>query len=470
MKNLYTKAIVVMIITLCTVQLLSAQGNNYKLDGNNNGTSNSKLGFTNAANLKFITDGLVRQTISKEGDVIIENNLKVANGKIMVNSMDIGRILPPEGDSIIYFGEHTIQINTFNNRISWTPVQMPQPWPVFWTRGLTIANGTSAARGLNSMAFGNNAVVNLWADNSFAIGNNVNVSLNVKNSFVVGNGLTNNITNSFMLGWNGVTFFANPTHVGIGTTTPLTKLHVANSNGVDGLITSDPLASAGSGPLQNTDGFVVANNNGTMYKKLNFTGNSSDVLLGNGSFGAAPPPLGGPFWEMGGNNNAVQPFNNKLGTINFTDLNFIVNNISREYIRASDGFIGINTTNPQSRLHLNENNAVKLFSQWTNINTTGATATDGFLVGINSDGSAELRQQEDLPIRIFTNEGSLHEQRMIISHDASLNVPRVGIGTAALLNPRTYLHIGQDINETGFGYREWMNVGELVVADKSDNM
>ena len=466
MKNLLIKAIGVMIIALCTVQLLSAQGNTYKLDGNNNGTSNSKLGFTNSVDLKFITDGLVRQTITKEGDVIIENNLKLTNGKIMADSINIRRILPPEGDSIICFGEHSIQMNTNNNRILWSPVQVP-PWqPMFWTRGLTIANGTSAARGQNSMAFGNNAVVNFWADNSFAIGNNIQINLGVDNSIAVGYGFTNNISNSFMLGWNGVTFFANPTHVGIGTTTPLTKLHVASSDGVDGLITSDPLAFAGIGPLLNTDGLVIANNSGTMYTKINFTGNSSDVLLGDGSFGNAPPPTGGPFWEIDGNNNATPPLNNRLGTTNPIDLMFIVSNNPRQFIRASDGFIGINTTNPQSRLHLNENNAVELFSQWTNINTPN----DGFLVGINSDGVAELRQQEDLPIRIFTNEGLLHEQRMIISHDAGSNFPRVGIGTSVLTNPRTYLQVGFDCNITGNGYRDWMDIGELVVNDQEDNM
>jgi hypothetical protein len=59
---------------------------------------------------------------------------------------------------------------------------------------------------------------------------------------------------------------------------------------------------------------------------------------------------------------------------------------------------------------------------------------------------------------------------MIISHDAASNVPRVGIGTEALLNPRTFLHIGQDIDVGSNGHRTWMNIGELVVNDQSDNM
>ena len=167
---------------------------------------------------------------------------------------------------------------------------------------------------------------------------------------------------------------------------------------------------------------------------------------------------------------ASQPF----GTLRFR-LGLIQRMILKDGLGQVHLGIGNNFSDPQHMIHIHTTPIIINFPPLASMigfthNLTGATATDGFLVGIASDGSAELRQQEDLPIRIFTNEGSLHEQRMIISHDASLNVPRVGIGTAALLNPRTYLHIGQDINETGFGYREWMNVGELVVADKSDNM
>jgi len=130
--------------------------------------------------------------------------------------------------------------------------------------------------------------------------------------------------------------------------------------------------------------------------------------------------------------------------------------------------VGIGTQNAQSKLHLFTPTG-NVFSQTTN-NITSASATDGFLVGINTDGVAELRQQEDLPIRIFTNDGVLHEQRMIISHDAGSNVPRVGIGTSVLSEPRTFLHIGQNINTVSSGYRTWMNIGELVVNDQSDNM
>lgn len=54
-----------------------SQGSNYKLDGNSNGNESSVIGFKNAADFKIITSDTVRQTITKEGDVIIENTLKV---------------------------------------------------------------------------------------------------------------------------------------------------------------------------------------------------------------------------------------------------------------------------------------------------------------------------------------------------------------------------------------------------------
>ncbi len=130
---------------------------------------------------------------------------------------------------------------------------------------------------------------------------------------------------------------------------------------------------------------------------------------------------------------------------------------------------------PLQKLSINDFDNTPVYTSFSNLATNSGPftlplVTDGFLVGIADDGTAELRQQENRAIRIFTNEGLLNEQRMIISHDATINVPRVGIGMNNLSEPRTFLHMGQDINETGTGYRNWMNVGELVVGEKSINM
>jgi hypothetical protein len=167
---------------------------------------------------------------------------------------------------------------------------------------------------------------------------------------------------------------------------------------------------------------------------------------------------------------ASQPF----GTIRF-QLGPMQRMILRDGLAQVHLGIGNNFSDPQHMIHvhttpiiINQPPPASMIGFTHNL--TGASATDGFLVGINSDGVAELRQQENLPIRIFTNDGVLHEQRMIISHDATSNVPRVGIGTSVLTNPRTFLQIGFDCNIAGNGYRDWMDVGELIVNDKEDNM
>jgi len=75
-----TKNIIsILLVLLIGSQIIkvNAQGNNYKLDGNNNGTSSSKLGFTNNADLRFVTNDSVRQIITKDGNVIIEKDLHV---------------------------------------------------------------------------------------------------------------------------------------------------------------------------------------------------------------------------------------------------------------------------------------------------------------------------------------------------------------------------------------------------------
>ncbi|HNQ68730.1 MAG TPA: tail fiber domain-containing protein, partial [Bacteroidales bacterium] len=61
-------------------------------------------------------------------------------------------------------------------------------------------------------------------------------------------------------------------------------------------------------------------------------------------------------------------------------------------------------------------------------NITGATATDGFLVGINSEGVAELRQQEDLDIRIYSGAGINIHSRLMIKGEEGITQGFVGIG------------------------------------------
>lgn len=100
--NLITQLCLVLIIAFVITGQLFAQGGNFKLGGNNNGSNNSSLGFTNSADLKLITRDSVRQTITQNGDVIIEKTLKVKGGII--------------SDSVVKFSSNVIVDSTLRVR------------------------------------------------------------------------------------------------------------------------------------------------------------------------------------------------------------------------------------------------------------------------------------------------------------------------------------------------------------------
>ncbi len=68
-------------------------------------------------------------------------------------------------------------------------------------------------------------------------------------------------------------------------------------------------------------------------------------------------------------------------------------------------------------------------SKWTN-SVTGQTATDGFDIGITADGTAEIRQRENLPLNIYTN----NALAAIFGADKSLTLPSLaGAGNRTLM-------------------------------------
>src|SRR5437773_10167573 len=91
--------------------------------------------------------------------------------------------------------------------------------------------------------------------------------------------------------------FAFSQNVGIGTTNPLNKLHVAGGFRLDTLV-----GVGGSGLLKHDA-------NGVVYG-LKFTGNATDVLRGDGSFGSF---LGNGvnYWSL----NGSHIFNNNSGYV-----------------------------------------------------------------------------------------------------------------------------------------------------------
>src|ERR1044071_3912785 len=99
-------------------------------------------------------------------------------------------------------------------------------------------------------------------------------------------------------------------NVGIGTTNPQNKLHVAGGFRLDTLANG-----ADSGLLRH-------DKNGVVYK-LKFTGNVADVLRGDGTFGTGG--AGATGWILTGN-SGTNAATNFIGTTDNQPLSFRVNN------------------------------------------------------------------------------------------------------------------------------------------------
>ena len=85
------------------------------------------------------------------------------------------------------------------------------------------------------------------------------------------------------------------------------------------------------------------------------------------------------------------------------------------------GNLGLGVLAPNAKAHLDNGNATAVYQKFTAGTTTSQTATDGFDVGIDAAGIAEIRNRENTPIRFYTN----GTQKMMINGDAG----EVGIGT-----------------------------------------
>lgn len=229
-------------------------------------------------------------TANPQDKLDIAGNVKV-KGQLTVDSLVIHQTktdsivttaITGTNDSSVRFGHDAIFLNYATNTISWSQIIQDRPClrlPPF--EGLAIGNLGTVANPSNSMA----------------LGTNVQVQCPAKHSIVMGYGtpLVNSLENTLMVGFysNIPTFYVGPSTgsgttgmVGIGTTNPISALHVANSPNIMGYITTDPLNVVFAPVLAApTDGVVIADNSGTLNRKINFNGNPNEALLGNGLFG-----------------------------------------------------------------------------------------------------------------------------------------------------------------------------------------
>lgn len=176
-----------------------------------------------------------------------------------------------------------------------------------------------------------------------------------------------------------------------------------------------------------TSALNIAQSNGTEF--VTFDTTNKRTSFRKGTAGTSPGWVAADvavFENDSASNAALQVFtaNSKLGILAFSDpetrniggvsydhsldtLYLNANSVSGLKIVGSNRYIAISNSTtsltPTVALHQDYGNATATYHKFTAGTTTGVTATDGFDVGITSTGSAELRQYENLPITMFTN-------------------------------------------------------------------
>lgn len=90
----------------------------------------------------------------------------------------------------------------------------------------------------------------------------------------------------------------------------------------------------------------------------------------------------------------------------------------RNDIRLGIGVFASPINGVADRLHLNDITASDVYTRITNL-TTGQTATDGFVSGIDANGDVLIQQFENLPMRLYTN--SAERLRILANGNVGIN-------------------------------------------------
>ncbi|MBI4648788.1 MAG: hypothetical protein HY738_19915 [Bacteroidia bacterium] len=296
---------------------------------------------------EIVIDGTTGKIISNSltAENFEANNLSIS-GSSNLSKVYSGRIVPPVGDSVIYFGDSTMTVNTSAHKISSTKnAGISIGWvatnfnPKNYYKALSI--GTYAyAIGDNSIALGNNTFANgtnsltlstfaSKANGNYSIAIGRNVHANAEGAIIIGSNqsmaLKNNQSYSLMVGFNSEvpTFFVGSSdggtttgNVGIGT--------YENVN--------SKLCIKGSGNNNTSSSLQVTNSDNS---SLLFVRNDGNVGIG-----------------------IYQILNSKLcikgsGNNNITSSLHVTNNddSSLLFVR-DDGSVGIGTTSPSEKLEI----------------------------------------------------------------------------------------------------------------------
>ena len=210
---------------------------------------------------------------------------------------------------------------------------------------------------------------------------------------------------------NSKNYFAG--NVGIGTTSPTTKLHISESSSAS------------------TVNLLYLENTGS--------GGSEGVSIKfNPMFGATS--------MIASNREGADS-----GKTNLTFHNCLVNDaapIERMRI-TSAGNVGIGTTSPNGKLEVN--GIVKIGNATTGLSMNGGSATEFLISGADTGGNA----WNSIHIKADGNDG------LFIEKDTN----KVGIGTS---NPTDKLHVGGSIKWEGVGTAGILSGGETYVSISSD--
>lgn len=142
------------------------------------------------------------------------------------------------------------------------------------------------------------------------------------------------------------------------------------------------------------------------------------------------------------------------------------NSVSSNALNTTANRVGINITSPNAELHINRNSNLGVQMQFSNT-TTGNTASDGFWLGIESDGSAIINPKKNSPLSfrrnnidkmVFDNDEKIHfySDYLRLYHPTVLTLLKVESGQSdaviQLNTGSTYFTISKNDEKVGTYY------------------